>query len=209
MNINENLPHYFKTLPVDCVSMSDSIDKFCTAFLNAQAKMAPIKKSMQAHRHKYANIDSVLEEVLPILKENKISLFQPPISKGEDRLQTILVHESGQFISFGSIKIVHESQDIQSFGGGITYTRRYALVSILGLPQEDDDGNYQKKQYEQKKELINASQIDDLKGKITDKGINKEGIQEILRQIYTDTKVQSLEQLSQKQYYFVLSKHFK
>ena len=34
-----------------------------------------------------------------------------------------------------------EIQDPQKIGGAITYYRRYALVSLLGLQAEDDDGN--------------------------------------------------------------------
>jgi ERF superfamily protein len=207
--MNEIIQHLITVLPTDSVSMSQQIDKFCAAFLKVQSQIDPIKKSMQAHRHKYANIDVVLEEVLPILEQNKIFVNQPPVTNGAEKLQTILFHESGQFISYGAIKIIHDPQDIQSFGGGVTYTRRYALVSILGLPQEDDDGNYQKKQYEQKKELISQDQIDDLKGRILESNKSREEKQEMLKSIYTDTKVNSLEQLTQKQYYFIKSKYFK
>lgn len=206
------MDNIFTTLPISSVAMSAQIDKFIVAFLRAQGQMGPIKKSMQAHRHKYANIDAVLEEVLPILKENEIALFQPPLSSENDCLQTLLMHSSGQYISFGSMKILHDPQDIQSYGGGITYTRRYALVSILGLPQEDDDGAYQKQQYEKRqepKEMITEQQIDDLKHKIHEKGQTKEGIQEILRMIYADTKIVSLDRLTSKQYYFIVNKYLK
>ena len=34
-----------------------------------------------------------------------------------------------------------KKQDAQAVGSAITYLRRYALQSIMGLPVEDDDGN--------------------------------------------------------------------
>lgn len=212
MNDNDtiNTTNYFKQLPVDCVAMSENIDQFCAAFLKAQAEIFNI-------RHKYTNIDMVLEEVLPILKENNLSIFQPPIFNGEDRLQTILMHKSGQFISFGSIKIIHERER------GITSTQLYALISILGLSQEDEESNYTHKKYEsnqfenntlenkpfEQKEMITESQINTIKGKIRERCDTSEEMQVMKQQILNSTKKSSFDKLTKKQYYFVMAKFLK
>ena len=60
--------------------------------------------------------------------------------KGENELETIVMHTSGEWISEAYyMKPVKE--DPQAFGSVITYQRRYALCAIFGLGDEDDDAN--------------------------------------------------------------------
>src|SRR5262245_61638578 len=94
-------------LLIDSVATYQELDKFCISFNSAQREMGLIKKTDQGHRHKYASIDTVLEAILPILGKHGLSFHQIPISskEGGERLQTIITHVSGQYISFGSIKI--------------------------------------------------------------------------------------------------------
>jgi hypothetical protein len=55
-------------------------------------------------------------------------------------LRSLLTHESGQWIeSVYPIKPV--KNDPQGFGSAATYARRYALAALVGVVQDDDDGN--------------------------------------------------------------------
>ncbi len=158
-------------------NLSYQVDLLFTALAAAQAEFPAIKKTDQAHRHKYANINSVIESVRPVLAKHGLSIQQHPSSDSEGNpiLTTMLCHISGQN-SLSSIRIIHDPLDIQSLGSGITYTRRYALVSILGLEQEDDDGNYDKNKKQEyprpaipsaeDKMLINEAQLTQLVDKI-------------------------------------------
>jgi hypothetical protein len=97
---------------------------------------------------KYADINTVLEMIKPILHEEGI-LFMQPLSNvdGKPAITTILIHgkESIEYTTvFPDLpkpKEGKKSNPFQDMGSAITYYRRYALISILGLEAEDIDGN--------------------------------------------------------------------
>lgn len=94
-----------------------------------------------AFKSKYADLAEVLNVTRPVLAKHGISVQQhPTFEDGTVRLETVLLHESGQSIS-STLVIPVTKQDAQGVGSAITYARRYALASICGIAQEDDDGN--------------------------------------------------------------------
>ncbi len=114
------------------------------ALLKAQMKFPLVKKedSNPFFKSKYAGLPSVLEAVLPELNKNDLVLTQSPITDG-DRIgvETTIYHTSGEFIT-SKFTLNLAKNDPQGAGSAITYARRYALVSMLGLNvDEDDDGN--------------------------------------------------------------------
>ena len=96
------------------------------------------------------------------LADNGLSISQL-VTQDKDNKQvlvTLLIHESGQWLKsiFGIENVVmKQCNSLQQIGAGITYARRYALSAIIGLTQEDDDGNSvpKFKKEEENKELIN------------------------------------------------------
>ena len=114
------------------------------ALIKAQMKFPLVKKedSNPFFKSKYAGLPSVLEAVLPELNKNDLVLTQSPITDG-DRIgvETTIYHTSGEFIT-SKFTLNLAKNDPQGAGSAITYARRYALVSMLGLNvDEDDDGN--------------------------------------------------------------------
>lgn len=114
------------------------------ALLKAQSKFPLIIKedNNPFFKSKYAGLPSVLEAVLPTLNENGLVLSQSPITDG-DRIgvETTIYHISGEYIT-SKFTMNLAKNDPQGAGSAITYARRYALVSMLGLNvDEDDDGN--------------------------------------------------------------------
>lgn len=114
------------------------------AFAAAQEQFGPlIKNKVGAHKASYAPLDSVLEMVRPILNEHGIALTQPTaIADGILVVKTVLVHKSSKETHecdypAGPLTLQH-----QQLGAGVTYARRYSLLSILGVfpENEDDDG---------------------------------------------------------------------
>lgn len=85
-----------------------------------------------------------LETILPAIKEplKKANLIFTQIPTGICKLKTILIEvESGESLE-GEYEMTPTKNDPQGQGSTITYMRRYALVSILGLnTDEDDDAN--------------------------------------------------------------------
>ena len=116
-----------------------------TKLLEVQKKLKPIIKDATNpfFKSKYADINSVLAEVRPILTECGVVVMQPTrvSTDGRNVLMTYLVNaETGEQLGEASM-LLPDIQDVQKLGAAITYLRRYELVSILALEQEDDDGN--------------------------------------------------------------------
>ena len=90
------------------------------------------------YNSKYMDINKLLENIEPLLQERKLLLLQPIES---DKVTTIIhdLEEEGSFIR-SSIDIPDIS-DPQKIGSIVTYYRRYTLKSLLGIQEEDDDGN--------------------------------------------------------------------
>ena len=198
------------TIPSSSVGMSTAIDLLLTSLSIVQGTMQAVQKKNHGHRHRYADINAVLETALPLLSQNGLCVTQHPHTDehGTQRLMTILGHSSGQWIA-SSMKIIHDPQDIQSLGGSITYQRRYALVSILGIEQEDDDGNYAKDKHISKAvaqkdvfprhvpAVISPANLVALKQVVADRFIHP---QEGIDWIKLLCKVDSLEKLTEEQY---------
>jgi hypothetical protein len=95
-------------------------------------------------RTKYASLASVQQAARPIF-DHGLSYVQLPDYDGQFvRLTTRLQHESGEFIEFTtSAPLAPGKQQIQALGSTISYLRRYALSSLLGIAAGDDDDGEQ------------------------------------------------------------------
>lgn len=89
------------------------------------------------YKSKYFDINSLIEQVEPLLEKNGLLLLQPIVN---NEVKSIIYHcESENFVE-SSIQLTQFS-DPQKLGSAITYYRRYTLQSLLGLQAEDDDAN--------------------------------------------------------------------
>ena len=88
-------------------------------------------------KSKYFDINSLIEQVDPLLEKNGLLLLQPIL---DGKVLSIIYHvETEKMVS--SEMTLPNLQDPQKIGSAITYYRRYTLQSLLGLQAEDDDGN--------------------------------------------------------------------
>lgn len=115
------------------------------AFLKSQTEFPSVKKSADNpfFKSKYASLDAILEVVTPILNKNGLFIVQIPVND-DNRIgvYTKIVYKDGEAIA-GSFTMNLSKNDPQGAGSAITYARRYALVSMLGLNvDEDDDANH-------------------------------------------------------------------
>lgn len=125
------------------MKQSESIAKLATALFKAQHEIKGATKDATNpfFKSKYADLESVWEAVKTPLYENQLSVLQPTsIQDGVFGVVTILLHSSGEYIS-GFTPVNAKDNSAQAMGSGISYSRRYALASILGVYQRDDDGN--------------------------------------------------------------------
>lgn len=99
----------------------------------------PKNKLVSAGKYnfKYADLATIWDVIRKPLAEAGLSVVQ---TFSEGNLITTLIHESGQYISSTMGLGVGPSIDHKALGGAITYMRRYALVSLLSLAADEDDG---------------------------------------------------------------------
>jgi len=97
------------------------------------------KDSTNPHfKSKYADIDTVLDAIRLPLKKAGLCFTQLPMQGG---MKTIISTIDGESSIESFVEYVLDKQNMQGLGSAMTYARRYALVSMLGLEAEDDDGN--------------------------------------------------------------------
>lgn len=125
------------------MNRSESINTIAKALATAQSEMGSASKDAKNpfFKSSYADLNAIREAVLPVLNRHNISVLQPTIEVGgESFVETVLLHESGEFISSVTPIIAAKQNDAQSHGSGISYARRYGLQSFLCVGAEDDDG---------------------------------------------------------------------
>lgn len=120
---------------------SNSIQEIAKSLITFQVKVDSIKKDAKNpfFKSSYASLANILDSIKEPLIETGLSIIQFPV--GDYGLNTILLHESGEWIS-AEYNMKPVKDDPQGRGSAITYARRYAIASILCLNiDEDDDGN--------------------------------------------------------------------
>ena len=100
-----------------------------------------INKGAKGYGYKYADLPSIMEVINPLLKKHKLVISQPLDGRS---VMTKLVHIPTGEIEFSSIEIpegvsLKGMNQFQVDGSAITYYRRYALSSLLGIVTDDDN----------------------------------------------------------------------
>lgn len=122
---------------------SPTIGKLAEALAKAQAQMGPAIKAAKNPFYKstYAKLEDVIEAIRVPLSSNGLSWVQPLQEEGDSTyLVTKLMHISGEWVS-GRMKLIPMKKDMQGMAGAITYAKRFSLSAMVGLAEEDDDGN--------------------------------------------------------------------
>jgi hypothetical protein len=127
------------------MNKSDSIAALAAALAKAQGQMkGAVKDSANPFfKSKYADLASVVEAIRAAFSANGLSYIQTlePSDKDEVRVETTLLHASGEWISCGVLSLPVSKADAQGYGSALTYARRYSLSAAVGVAPEDDDGN--------------------------------------------------------------------
>jgi hypothetical protein len=125
--------------------MTEALNELAAGLVAAQGEFAAIPKTADNpfFKSKYAPLEAVVEVTQPILTKHGLAVAQfPTVLDGEPALKTILLHSSGQSIS-DTMLLCAAKRDPQGQGAAITYARRFAYMSVLGLVADaDDDGNH-------------------------------------------------------------------
>ena len=100
------------------------------------------KNSVNPHfKNEYADLNEVLDKVKKPLNDLGILVIQRPDgdSHGYGLITELIDTEDDTKMQ--SFTPFVNTTDMQKLGGAITYAKRYSLVAMLALEDEDDDGN--------------------------------------------------------------------
>jgi ERF superfamily len=132
---------------------SESIATLAAALAKAQVELINPEKSLVAtiradgpggidRPFRYASLASGLEIVRKILGQHEIATVQTTSidqAAGIINLTTVLAHSSGEWIaSDWPVSAVTETASPHRMGAALTYARRYALFTLVGIAGEDD-----------------------------------------------------------------------
>jgi hypothetical protein len=132
---------------------SDTIATLAAALAKAQLELTNPEKSLVAtirspfpreadRTFRYAPLSSGLDIVRKSLGRHEIATIQATeIDKeaGLLRLTTVLAHSSGEWISSDwPVCQISDIASAQRVGAALTYARRYALFTLVGIAGEDD-----------------------------------------------------------------------
>jgi hypothetical protein len=127
------------------MNKSESIKELATALAKAQGQIkGAVKDSANPFfKSKYADLASVVEAIRSAFAANGLSYIQSvePSDKDEVRVETTILHSSGEWIGCGVLALPVSKVDAQGYGSALTYARRYSLSAATGVAPEDDDGN--------------------------------------------------------------------
>ncbi len=120
---------------------SEQITDIATALAKAQGEMAGARKDSANpfFKSKYADLASVWDACRDALSRHGLAVVQSPSADGmRVSVDTLLTHSSGQWMR-GTVSVTAKEDAPQAIGSAITYLRRYALQSFVGIAPEDDD----------------------------------------------------------------------
>lgn len=124
---------------------------------NFQQEVPVIHKDTQGYGYTYADLPAIFEVINPLLKKNGLGFTQ--LVEGKT-ITTIVFHiESGEVIQSNTdipqdVSLA-KMNDFQVLGSAITYIRRYALSSILGIITDKDNDGAGKQQPKDEKPWLN------------------------------------------------------
>jgi hypothetical protein len=132
---------------------SETIGTIAAALAKAQAQLVNPEKSLvgtirseqasgSARSFRYAPLSSGLDIVRKTLSQFEIATVQTTSideAAGIVRLSTVLAHASGEWIaSDWPVCAINETAAPHRMGTALTYARRYALFTLVGIAGEDD-----------------------------------------------------------------------
>ncbi|HDR7669604.1 TPA: ERF family protein [Bacillus wiedmannii] len=127
------------------MNRSETIGKLAKSLVLFNSEVNKIAKDADNpfFKNNYATLDTIIDEIRPILSKHGLSIMQIPSGDGQNvTLKTLLLHETGEWLESDELTMKPVKNDPQAVGSCITYARRYSLAAFLSLNTgEDDDGN--------------------------------------------------------------------
>ncbi len=152
----------------------------------AKTERAQVQSAKGSFSYTYADIAGVIEAIREPLAAHGLCHLQLVTNiDGQPALTTILGHESGASVEATVPLRGDNLNDPQKFGGIVTYYRRYALLGILGLATEDDDGQLASQPRQQQQQPRQAPPPRQQSGSAPDDGGDMDLGDEIIAEFFT------------------------
>lgn len=160
---------------------SENLDKLFKGMNTFRSRLKqPAKDAKNPFfKSNYVTLEGVQNAIDAAIKDTGLAYTQ--IVKNDDSgnvgVETIITHESGQYLTTGVLALRPEKATPQGYGSTITYAKRYQLSSAFGVSSDVDDdgnvgsgnfkaqakGNYQqnnyKQNYQQPKQHVQQKQV--------------------------------------------------
>ena len=162
---------------------SENLDKLFKGMNTFRSQLKqPVKDANNPFfKSNYVTLEGVQNAIDAAIKGTGLAYTQ--IVKNDDNggvgVETIITHESGQYLTTGALVLRPEKPTPQGYGSTITYAKRYQLASAFGVSSDvDDDGNvgsgnfktptkgnyqqnnYQQNNYQQPRQQVQQKQTD-------------------------------------------------
>jgi len=134
--------------------LSEQTEKLLPALLAIQ-KEVEVKKTEENpfHKSRYADLETIYRAILPEMEKHGLVAVQTVDDDGclpgQVLVITRIFHiESGQWVE-SRFRMDAKAATPQDLGSAVTYSRRYSLVTALGLTPVDDDAERAQSGYRQ------------------------------------------------------------
>ena len=133
--------------------MKDLQIELLTALANFQYDCPIIHKATKGYGYSYADLPTIIEKITPLLKKHNLGFTQ--VIQGQTIVTVVYHFPTGQCIESAAELFVgldfKGMNQLQVYGSQLSYMRRYALTSILGIVSDSDiDGQGQPKKKAEK-----------------------------------------------------------
>lgn len=181
---------------------SEEIHELAAALSKAQGefKIAGLTKENPFFKSKYADLAEIITSSRAALSKNGLCVVQPPVlnEDGANILVTTLLHSSGQWMS-SKMRIIPPKADVQSLGSYMTYLRRYAYASLVGVVASDGDDDGEIAVHDSRKDFEKGTSLNHKYNpkKESPETITKEQLEEIRYELgsHTDLAEEILEKM--------------
>lgn len=155
LTLDTNTPTFKaeKENPLELIPIANNIritrefNLLSESLAKAQQEIGTLQRNKEGYGYNYADLAAVLDCIREPLAKNGITIIQNPDYNEDSKIcpiTNIITHSSGQMMITQMVvpvtKLGKMDNDTQAYGSAITYARRYALMALMNLAPEDDDG---------------------------------------------------------------------
>lgn len=120
---------------------SEEINEIAMALSKAQGEYQQVGQNRQNpfFKSQYADLDAIITAARPALCKYGLAFYQfTKLSPNEPTvLHSRIIHSSGQWLE-SRARIKPAKDDMQSYGSALSYQKRYAATTLLGITSSND-----------------------------------------------------------------------